>query len=144
MSSIRSCSNEAIFHWRIAFFLALGASACDEEGARAERQELAGLTRAIDALRDADNGRKAEPLAQLEEHGCLTSCELKAICVGAYRAQVAATQLVGEFRKSSGPRGRSASDAELSAARVAFEAAHQKAEVCTEAEFAAKKRLGLD
>ncbi len=144
MSSRRSRLNEAISHWGIAFFLAGGASACAEEGVRAERQELAAFGQMIDAVRDADNERKAEPLARLEGLACLASCELKATCVEAYRAQVAATQFVREFRKSAGAARRPASVAELNQARLAFEAAHEKAERCTRAEFAAKKRLGLD
>lgn len=66
------------------------------------KAEGARLSRAIDQLREADNARKHEFLERLEAERCAALCELKEICVAAYREHVSALAAIADARALGG------------------------------------------
>jgi len=83
-------------------FVWLGASVCAlgacEEKERATRSEAAAVSRAIDAVRTADNAQKAAPLGVLRAVPCSAPevCAVQSHCVAAYEKHVAVLGLLAE------------------------------------------------
>lgn len=72
---------------------------CDEKE-RATRSEAANVSRAIDAVRTAENAHKSGPLAALRAVACSAPevCAVRSHCVAAYETHVAALGLVDEAK----------------------------------------------
>ena len=75
--------------------------ACDARE-RAARSEAAAVSRAIDAVRNADNSAKSGPLTALRGTGCTVSdiCAVQSYCVAAYEQHVGALGLLAEAKAS--------------------------------------------
>ena len=70
--------------WLLVFGALIQLLACAQPERARSAQELAHLTRAIDAVRLAPNDRKRGPLRELRKMECQFFCELKNQCVAAY------------------------------------------------------------
>jgi len=75
--------------------------ACDA-GERAARSEAAAVSRAIDAVRNADNAVKSRPLAALRGTACSVAdiCAVLSYCVAAYEQHVGALELLARVKAS--------------------------------------------
>jgi hypothetical protein len=111
--------------------------ACSGSNSRAE---AARVVRAVEVLRNAANADKAAALRGLEAESCADPavCELRALCLGAYRRHVKAYARSRELAAHAGsPAGASSAaaariQAELSELRAELTAAHTAAERCAE------------
>lgn len=75
--------------------------ACDARE-RAARSEAAAVSRAIDAVRNADNAAKAGPLGALRGTACTVAdiCAVQSNCVAAYEQHMGALGLLAEAKAS--------------------------------------------
>ena len=75
--------------------------ACDARE-RAARSEAAAVSRAIDAVRNADNAGKAGPLTALRGTACTVAdvCAVQSYCVAAYEQHVGALGLLADAKAS--------------------------------------------
>ncbi|HEV8549568.1 MAG TPA: hypothetical protein VGQ57_11085 [Polyangiaceae bacterium] len=78
---------------------ALLLGGCDASE-RAARAEAADISRAVDAVRAADNPAKAGPLAALRDKSCSVAdiCAVKSLCIAAYEQHERALALVAEAK----------------------------------------------
>jgi hypothetical protein len=86
--------------WTCASVGALGAC---EEKERATRSEAAAVSRAIDAVRTADNAQKSGPLGALRAVPCSAPevCAVQSHCVAAYEKHVAVLGLLADAKATS-------------------------------------------
>jgi hypothetical protein len=82
-------------------FVCFGLAGCNEDE-RAARPEAAAVSRAIDAVRNADNSAKARPLSALRTTACTIGdiCAVQSYCVAAYEQHVGALGLLSEAKAS--------------------------------------------
>jgi len=116
--------------------------ACEDgRSARAERQELAALTMAIAAVRDADNAHKSAPLQALRQFPCDRACGLQRVCVHAYELHLAVLKQFGPVLRDR--ERQAASQAHLAHLRTQLQEARLAISNCTDAEFEQRARLNL-
>lgn len=125
--------------WALSFALALsGCPASDGP----ERAEAAAVSRAIDALRAAENPKKPDLLQALRESPCTFSdiCAVRSACIAAYELHVRALGAVGDATKLV-DAGDAAKAAEiLSSAEAELKQASQLADGCTSAQGDMQRR----
>jgi hypothetical protein len=106
------------------------------------RAEAARVVRSVEVLRNAANADKAAALRGLEAESCADPavCELRALCLGAYRHHVRVYARSRELAaKASAPAGVPSAElariqAELTALRAGLAGARSEAERCAERE----------
>ena len=120
-----------------AVVLALFAlTACPSEDGK-ERAEAARVSRAIDALRTADNAKKPELLGALREESCEDSevCAVRSVCLAAYELHVGSLESAARAVTEAGDGGNPmAAASALGAAQASLEHARKLAEDCTRAQ----------
>jgi hypothetical protein len=126
--------------------LALG---CKGEREQAERAEAGRLTHAIAALRDAPNEAKPPRIAALDREKCTSEalCEMKRVCVDAYRLHVRgleASRVASRALDADGGSQAGRGIAELVAASERdLVRAREQVQRCSDLESEAARRFGL-
>jgi hypothetical protein len=138
--------SSAFFAATIAVVLALG---CKGEREQAERAEAGRLTHAIAALRDAPNEAKPPRIAALDREKCTSEalCEMKRVCVDAYRLHVRgleASRVASRALEADGASQAAQRIAELVAASERdLLRARDQVQRCADLESEAARRFGL-
>jgi hypothetical protein len=121
---------------------------CEQEAEQRHRAEAERVSRAVTALRNAENAAKRSLLDVLARSACAVAdvCEMKRVCVAAYRAHVEAFELSEGVRRTL-DAADAANPAELvqalDSAETNLRAARSAARRCTdlEGEITRKYRL---
>jgi hypothetical protein len=138
--------NSAFFAATTAVVLALG---CKGEREQAERAEAGRLTHAIAALREAENAAKPPRIAALDREKCTSEalCEMKRVCVDAYRLHVRgleASRVASRALDADGGSQPGRRIAELVAASERdLVRARELVQRCTDLESETTRRFGL-
>jgi hypothetical protein len=113
-------------------FCVLGCPASDGP----VRSEAAQLSRAIDALRSADNAAKAPHLKGLRETACSEPdvCAVRSTCVAGYELHLGALAAMAGAQAVLADAGPDAAARVLDRAKADLERAHVLTERCTEAQ----------
>jgi hypothetical protein len=118
---------------------------CDEKE-RAVRSEAASVSRAVDAVRTAENARKSGPLAALQGTPCSAPevCALKSYCQAAYETHVAALSLVDEAKATVATAPAASVAATLQAAEAGLGKAKTMTDECAtrQGELVRRFRVG--
>ncbi|HEY3500264.1 MAG TPA: hypothetical protein VGK73_36485 [Polyangiaceae bacterium] len=117
----------------LALFALPGCPAQDGK----ERAEAARVSRAVDALRAADNAKKPEFLQALREQSCDEPevCAVRSVCVAAYELHVGSLESAASAVTQAGDGGDPlAAASALGAAQTALDRARKLAEDCTRAQ----------
>jgi len=111
---------------------ALALGGCEEKE-RAARPEAAAVSRAIDAVRMADNAQKSGPLAALRVVPCTAPevCAVQSYCVAAYEKHVAVLALLAEAKASMSTAPPTTLAATLATAERGLTEARTLTDACT-------------
>jgi hypothetical protein len=120
-----------------ALTLALLASGCP--GSPAEKPEAAAVSRAVRALRDADNAKKSELLGALRATACNSEdvCAVRSACLAAYELHV------DTLARLKGAVTGEADAGALDGLKHDLERARELAAACTDAEGEMIRRYKL-
>jgi hypothetical protein len=131
---------------RAALAVAVVALAGCDEKERATRSEAAGVSRAVDAVRSAENAQKSAPLDALRRTPCSAPevCAVQSYCVAAYEKHVAALGLVDEAKATVATAPAEKVAATLTAAETALGQAKTMTDECAtrQGELVRKFRVG--
>lgn len=126
----------------------LSLVACRSSQARRLEAEVARLSHAIDALRNAPNAGKSALLEALEQTLCEQpeACQLKETCVTAYKRHRAAIEASERARglldaRDGGTRAVLAAASELNQAEIELEHARTLTDRCSADEGALKRKV---
>jgi len=129
-----------------AFAAALALLAGCDEKERAVRSEAAGVSRAVDAVRTAENAQKSAPLDALRRTPCSAAevCAVQSYCVAAYEKHVAALALVDEAKATVATAPAEKVAATLKAAEAGLGQAKTMTDDCAtrQGELVRKFRVG--
>lgn len=129
-----------------AFVAALAVLAGCDERERADRSEAASLSRAVDAVRSAENAQKSGPLEVLRRTPCSATevCAVQSYCVAAYEKHVAALALVDEAKATVATAPAEKVAATLKAAEAGLGQARTMTDECAtrQGELVRKFRVG--
>lgn len=101
------------------------------------------MSRAVDALRAADNDHKAAPLAALRAVPCSVAevCALQSYCVAAYEQHVRALELIEAAKAEASAAPPAVLARALASAQAALEAAKQQTDGCATRQGELVRRL---
>lgn len=115
--------------WIFATVVALAACAHDDGP---ERSEAAAVSRAVEALRNADNSQKNAPLAALRAVPCSVPdiCAAQSFCVAAYEEHVRALTLIDAAKTAAASAAAETLRDALAAAEAGLARAKAQTDEC--------------
>ena len=141
---------QAIFQLAVLGVIALPVvvAGCKGEREQAERAEAGRITHAVAALREADNTAKPPRIAVLDRESCTSEalCELKRVCLDAYRLHVRgleASRVATRALDADGSQpDKSVAELVLASERDLVKA-RELVQRCSDLESEAARRFGL-
>jgi hypothetical protein len=126
----------------LAGALAVGCSR-DDDGARSQ---AASVCRAVEALRNADNGRKGVFLAALRAVPCSVAdvCAVQSFCAAAYEEHVRVLELVGAAKAAASSAPADTLRAALAAAETGLASAKAQTDACATKQSELARSYGVE